>query len=266
VNQSKHFPCGAKTMYKAFAADGDIYEFVDDDNSPIQCSPVLTQCWWEPQIDRDISISVEGMYVIKQLPEGLIVPMEFVPGHSAYFEKVLGRVETFFKDDGIKKQWKLFAKEYPKHDKVDNFVREKGLHVPLREQLFPNLISPFDRTSRIQTTRAISSLGEIIVQEESPNYRRQISMPSVDWAGTRFKVPPRVPCSPDQLDQIRQGSLSKKVLLDELLKLPLSYAEYKKLSIRKLLERITARELLGALDTAKKSQRQKLNQLDYIQM
>jgi hypothetical protein len=113
VNQSKHFPCGAKTMYKAFAADGDIYEFVDDVNSPIQCSPVLTQCWWEPQIDRDLSISVEGMYVIKQLPEGLIVPSEFVTGHSAYFERVMGRVQSFFKDEGIKDQWRLFAKEYP---------------------------------------------------------------------------------------------------------------------------------------------------------
>jgi hypothetical protein len=253
-------------MYKAFAADGDIYEFVNDAKSPIRCSPILTRCWWEPRIDPDLSISVEGMYIIKQLPEGLITPMEFIKGHSDYFTKVLDKVEGFFSDEGIKEHWKLFSKEYPKHENVDLFVREKGLHVPLREQLFPNLISPFDRAPSIGTTRAVSTLGEIIIPEELPDYQRQIAMPSVGWQETVLRVPPRVPCSLEQLDQIENGNLSKKVLLDDLLKLPLSSEEYDNLSNEKLLSRIRARGLEAIMNTARKRKRQKLNHNDYIQM
>jgi hypothetical protein len=110
VNTSFHFPFGVKTAYRAYSSK-KVVEFrkVPKDQAlhPVGqdtgLDPYTLYCTWQPEPyginSQQNRNGIEGMYLLKTIPNGEIPIVEFVEKSQSYTTKFIRRIKSEYKED-----------------------------------------------------------------------------------------------------------------------------------------------------------------------
>lgn len=211
-------------MYKTYVSNGEIYEFVANDSVLGGFEPVRLQCDWQPVINPELGILVEGLHQLKQFPFGRINPCQFAKDHFPYMQNCMDRMSHFFSTHpDILDDWHKFANDlYPQTPCAEEYVRQHGLYVPLQGLLFKNSIVLGPPRS-CQT--AITSYPVSIADDDFiPPTKVAISLPTVRQNSTRRNtmfLPPRVYADQQQQSDLSQNKIKIRDLRDIELRRPL---------------------------------------------
>ena len=90
-----------------------------------------------PPADSDAG-TPEGMYILQEMPHGVIFPDEFEPGSSKHIESLVERMDRMYKETcpEIVNEWREFLAETPGTDDVFKVIEDKPLVVPLFDVVF----------------------------------------------------------------------------------------------------------------------------------
>jgi hypothetical protein len=199
VEPSALFPLGVCTHYRAFANDSN-YEIVRDRSAAdeIGYKAVRTHCRWEPRARLENG-NVSGMYILRSIPRGPLLPAEFIEGSRAAAEQTVRdfKSQYDYKTQAIQ-EWDEFLEMAPWNDDVWEYMRRPdGLaqfKVPLYESLFsgislrthPQTIAPPESDFRPDTNAYMPDTSHI---------ENISATPSVQWSARGIRlpyIPPRV--------------------------------------------------------------------------
>jgi hypothetical protein len=250
VDICPEFPLGVKAMYKAYVSDAEVYEFLKTTSNPLGYEPVLAISSWEPRINPAIGVLKEGLRQLKRFPKGNFSAAKFTDQHVEYMENCMARVRKFFvQSPAIVGEWESFAELYPTTDDANKWAQDRGLHIPLKDQLFPVATVPMHANSAVRKDQDDVTIVSRVVY----------CLPIVRQKSTKSHavfLPARVMADVAQQKALTEGRISLMDLRNEMLKEMLSLQEeYEECTCEELITRI---ELRTGRSLAKKGVKAKL--------
>jgi hypothetical protein len=146
VTPDEYFVNGVRVFYRAYAAD-TVCQIIEDRSA--RCGVYAKTCdvFDYPMRDLEKGIPVDGMTVLTSLPTEPPQPYPFVSGSREMLDSVVQKVRQDFHQchPKVVEAWATWAKdEAPASDNVDEYIRDKPLHVPLGKYLFSSV--PIDKS------------------------------------------------------------------------------------------------------------------------
>lgn len=236
-------------MYKAYVTDGEIYEFLASKSNPLEWIPVKVQSQWYPRVNEEINCLTDGFCQLKCFPVGKITPAKFVPNHYPYILSVHERMQKFFGNDKqILDDWEKFKDFYPQTSDENEFVKTNGLHVPLKDLLFPDSLLPdgakISQMSSVTYAEYAESVSFIDLELIVPT-TIAICLPIVRQKSTKKDrpfLPPRFYLKTQQQEDFANGRISWMDLRKDELSKPLESQElYEDCSKEELRLRLSLR-------------------------
>jgi hypothetical protein len=138
VTPDMYFPNGVRVFYRAFAAE-QVFEIINDKTKQCNCHAKRCDVFDYPMKDVKSGIHVDGMHILRDLPSEQPKPYQYVQGGREQLDNLLVKIKQEFSQthSEIVKQWHEWAEhEAPSSDSVEDYLRDKPLHVPLGDILF----------------------------------------------------------------------------------------------------------------------------------
>jgi hypothetical protein len=119
------------------------------------------------------SATPEGMYLLKEMPTGDILPEDFVIGSRIHLEKVVKKMSQLYSRiaPAVVTQWNAFLTRAPVSDDAMEYVREHPLHIPFFDTVFSS--SAPASITEVPEPLQLHSLSRVSVPLDSVNWSRR---------------------------------------------------------------------------------------------
>ena len=146
VTPNEQFPLGVRVLHRTYCAD-EVVEILEDASKPCGIYAKVLDVFNFPMKDLEKGIVADGMSILTSLPSTKPDPFQFVPESHEVLADVMFKVDAKYgrSHPAVMDDWKKWRDEIaPKSDKVEEYLEDKTLHIPLGNLLFSDL--PMDMT------------------------------------------------------------------------------------------------------------------------
>ena len=153
-------------MYRRASAE-TIIEIIEATGAQCGVYPHKAEVYWFPQQNEENEC--DGMYVLQSLPTEMPKPMRFVENSAHLLSDMIEKIRSKFRysQPTAVTKWLEFAKECPKTNDVERYIKDHPLEIPLAKELFsdepidPSPVVPFAEVEnntdikRVRTTDCV---------------------------------------------------------------------------------------------------------------